>query len=926
MKAIQLFQLFILALVICTQALSAAPASASPAPSPLARQTVSNYQAPCKTGTRAGVTTWHDNGSLDRYAYDWICDGSSDVYAPHSGVIKYTNYYSDITHGMIMIYDPDNDACISMLHLNSNFSVSKGNQVSSDTKLGSYTGSEGHTHIGVNPGQCASYNHANELPILFKEIGSVLPQKITIDGTTGGSDGARVWVTTGSGGVPSPRIAFSANANAKLFFDQGDQRANLQVCADNLRGQQLFVRFWRDGRWFNPRSETAADNCHTFWDLDEAGSVLTDRPYRAWVSMGNAPDTNWPVGCFETSAHEGLCTQAQFPSESIDPSGPIAPVETAFANGISTPTIDINAVNLKVCGDNVNGKTVYWQMWRDDRVWNGQGVANDRCIDLTNLDGDGPVLTDVTYFTVTSLNPIPADSAKQQRTACAGTTGGKQLCDAVRYTAASTCTAGKNVDDAFRGDVINNLNGQSDYSIQNNEYAIQALKIWQGYENTNACWNPLATTWGRPGSSDFNSVGVKNYANRDDGIAATANTLGTKNIGNYKSIRQMFALQGFDEGGLRANLTVYSGNGGYTDNLINDWRNLYNQYAAQPTPTVPAPVLPTPTVPAPVQPTPTAIATAQPTPTLPAPIANPTQSSQSSSSARFEPASANVGQTVSALFSFDPAGQPVKGLEFACAFDANVLKYIRVVPASAFGSRPVLVPVRSNDNTFTWSIAGSNGQMMSVKSTVFNVSFNTLAAANTSLTCTVRRLTQADELKTVPFTPANLNITPAIPTVPTATAALPVITPQPPIGGTQPFSVSGQVVLTNKANTSATLKILDSSGKMLTSMHPDADGKFSIQLQPGTYTFSMSAPGFLSASRKDTLSAATNLPSVQLAAGDIDQNNIIDLLDIVTLGNIYGKSPLPLATADLTGDHVVDLRDLVILAVNFLKTGPTQWE
>jgi hypothetical protein len=260
--------------------------------------------------------------------------------------------------------------------------------------------------------------------------------------------------------------------------------------------------------------------------------------------------------------------------------------EMSFSSGRSTISINKDEVNLQVCANNLAGKTVFVQMWRAtsgghaESVWNVSMVAGSNCVNFINLDGAGPVLPNVTYYTVASLNPIAAGQAKLQRTACYTATGGKQLCDALSYKEGATCsTPGKNVDNAFLLDVISNLNTQTEYTVSNTEFALKALQIWQKYEGTNACWNPLATTWGRPNATNFNSVGVKNYATREDGVAATANTIGTRNAANYSFIRQMLGLKGFDEAGLVANLKKYSGGGAYVTNMMNEWRALYNQYA-----------------------------------------------------------------------------------------------------------------------------------------------------------------------------------------------------------------------------------------------------------------------------------------------------------------------------------------------------------
>lgn len=54
---------------------------------------------------------------------------------------------------------------------------------------------------------------------------------------------------------------------------------------------------------------------------------------------------------------------------------------------------------------------------------------------------------------------------------------------------------------------------------------IRALSAWAQAEGTSANFNPLATTQGAPGASNFNSVGVKNYASYEQGLQATVKTL-----------------------------------------------------------------------------------------------------------------------------------------------------------------------------------------------------------------------------------------------------------------------------------------------------------------------------------------------------------------------------------------------------------------
>lgn len=48
---------------------------------------------------------------------------------------------------------------------------------------------------------------------------------------------------------------------------------------------------------------------------------------------------------------------------------------------------------------------------------------------------------------------------------------------------------------------------------------------WQVQEFTQAAWNPLATTHRMPGSTDFNGVGVQNFASLEQGLEATKETI-----------------------------------------------------------------------------------------------------------------------------------------------------------------------------------------------------------------------------------------------------------------------------------------------------------------------------------------------------------------------------------------------------------------
>jgi hypothetical protein len=61
---------------------------------------------------------------------------------------------------------------------------------------------------------------------------------------------------------------------------------------------------------------------------------------------------------------------------------------------------------------------------------------------------------------------------------------------------------------------------------------VRAVVAWEKAEGTKAQFNPLATTRSMPGATNFNSVGVKNFASYADGIEANAAALTNGRYGN----------------------------------------------------------------------------------------------------------------------------------------------------------------------------------------------------------------------------------------------------------------------------------------------------------------------------------------------------------------------------------------------------------
>lgn len=116
-----------------------------------------------------------------------------------------------------------------------------------------------------------------------------------------------------------------------------------------------------------------------------------------------------------------------------------------------------------------------------------------------------------------------------------------------------TAAAGSAQDQTYFSGVLNYM------GISDSQFGENAFMAWKPYENTAACWNPLATTYqvawfpSGTGCTDtiFNSVGVRNYSSKACGQLGTARTLLYSGNGTYyKPIRDMLAQTSFNWQGL----------------------------------------------------------------------------------------------------------------------------------------------------------------------------------------------------------------------------------------------------------------------------------------------------------------------------------------------------------------------------------------
>lgn len=146
---------------------------------------------------------------------------------------------------------------------------------------------------------------------------------------------------------------------------------------------------------------------------------------------------------------------------------------------------------------------------------------------------------------------------------------------------------------------------------------------------------------------------------------------------------------------------------------------------------------------------------------------------------------------------------------------------------------------------------------------------------------------------------------------------MPTDTPTPSENG----MLTGQVF----ASKSVTIDLYASDVSIIATVMVNPDGTFILTAPAGSYTAVASANGFLHAQASVTLTggATTTLTAIDLPAGDIDGNSVIDQFDALSIGMNYNTAEP--SVADLNNDSIINVLDLEALAGNYRKTGLVVW-
>ncbi len=264
----------------------------------------------------------------------------------------------------------------------------------------------------------------------------------------------------------------------------------------------------------------------------------------------------------------------------------------------------------------------------------------------------------------------------------------------------------------------------------------------------------------------------------------------------------------------------------------------------------------------------------------------------------FNPTSVNVDE--SAVGSVNLDNVPTTGYtsaEFTCTYDPAFLEVSGIANSGLFGADAVMIVNGPANGSFLVAIAGSNGDKAITSGPAFTFSAKALQQGQATVTCTARVSAGDQILTTIVSTPGSLNVT-----VPMGTLAGDVNVSKP-----------------------VTVNVYNADSSLAGTVAANPDGTFTLSLAPGTYTAIASAEGFLDAQGAPVITSGntTTMSTISLLAGDIDNNDVIDQFDALTIGMGYNTG-VP-AAADLNNDSVINVLDLELLAANYNQSGSLAW-
>jgi len=153
----------------------------------------------------------------------------------------------------------------------------------------------------------------------------------------------------------------------------------------------------------------------------------------------------------------------------------------------------------------------------------------------------------------------------------------------------------------------------------------------------------------------------------------------------------------------------------------------------------------------------------------------------------------------------------------------------------------------------------------------------------------------------------------------------------PDIAVTYPGTIEGTVQRQGTRTDDAGVGIvaLETGGGVVATTTTITSGNFSLDVPlGGTYAVDASYPGYLHVQKDsvEVLGTTVDIGATKLVGGDVNADNCINILDIVSIVGKFSQSGLPASDPeDINDDGTINIFDLTLAAGNFGLCGPTAW-
>lgn len=273
-----------------------------------------------------------------------------------------------------------------------------------------------------------------------------------------------------------------------------------------------------------------------------------------------------------------------------------------------------------------------------------------------------------------------------------------------------------------------------------------------------------------------------------------------------------------------------------------------------------------------------------------------------------QPSVVNPGDSRDVVISLEVDVEDIYAIEYHCQADPSILSFI----SGDYVSAPNLVTIPLAYDSLSGMLDGALGftapagpmtgsGVVSVLNYVANADYGT-----TSVTCEVLG--------------SDINGNPLTFDVQNAT-----VTINDGVHMTGGTTVSGVVTLPVGSDFSGTTVTLTINGNTISTV-TDVNGFYSfVDVQDGPVSVAFDAPTFVAQCLGTTLGggASGSLPTAHMVAGDINNDDVIDIADFTMMAGHFGAragQPRYLAAADLNADGRINVQDLAILGSHFGMT------